>query len=352
VTTTAPPVATTAARDALAASRRARRRRRALVTAALVVLVVALALVALMVGEKLVPLGDVVRVALGQTVPGATFTVGELRLPRTATAVLAGFAFGAGGVTFQTMLRNPLASPDIIGISSGASVAAVFGILVLGVSGPTLSAMAVVLGLATALLIYVLAYRDGLLGARLVLVGIGVGAFLHAMVPWMLLRASAWDLPAAIRWLTGSLNEASWEQLRPLAIAVVLVGPLMVLASRPLAVLQLGDDAATGLGVRVERTRLLLLVGAVVLISFATATTGPIAFLAFLAGPIAARLVGPGATLVLPAGLVGAALTLAADLIGQHAFDTRFPVGVVTGAIGAPYLVYLLIRSNRAGGSL
>ncbi len=131
-----------------------------------------------------------------------------------------------------------------------------------------------------------------------------------------------------------------------------MIVPVVVLQGKHLDVLALGDDSAAGLGVRVTRTRILLILGAVTLLAVATAAAGPIAFVAFMSGPIAARLVGPGASLLIPSAVVGALLVLVADLLGQFAFGTRYPVGVVTGVVGAPYLIWLLIRSNRAGGSL
>jgi len=285
-------------------------------------------------------------------VPGASFTVGELRLPRATLAVLAGACFGLGGVTFQTMLRNPLASPDVIGISTGASAAAVVAIVVLELQGTTVSVLAIIAALATALLIYLLSFKDGVVGTRLILVGIGIAAMLDSVVSYVLVRAATWDLQTAMRWLTGSLNAANWDDVRLLAVAMVVAVPLLLAQAKHLDLLQLGDDAASALGVRVERTRLLAILGAVALIAFATAAAGPIAFVAFLSGPIAARLVGPGGSLMVPAALTGALLVLCADLVGQFAFDARYPVGVVTGVLGAPYLVYLLIRTNRAGGSL
>lgn len=316
----------------------------------LVVLV--LFFVTLCVGNTFYPPTDVVRVLVGDQVAGASFTVGRLRLPRAVVAVLAGVSFGLAGAAFQVMLRNPLASPDIVGITSGASAAAVLGIIGFGLSGGAVSAMAVALGLLTALLIYVLAYRDGVVGARLILIGIGVGALLDSVVSYLLLQGSAYDVQSAMRWLTGSLNSAVWSQVPLLALAVAVLAPPLFLLTRRLQLLQLGDDLAATLGLRLERTRLLLIVTAVGLASFATATTGPIAFVAFLSAPIAFRLVGPGGGILLPAALVGATLVLAGDLAGQYFFDTRFPVGVITGAVGAPYLLYLLARSNRVGGSL
>lgn len=338
--------------DVVAAGRRRRTRTRRIVTAVIAVAVVAVYLVSLMVGQTFYGPGEVLRVMLGEIVPGASFTVGELRLPRASLALLAGAAFGLGGVTFQTMLRNPLAAPDVIGISSGASAAAVVGILVLDVSETQVSLLAITAALVTALVIYLLAYRDGVVGTRLILIGIGIAAMLDSVVAYLIVRAAAWDLPTAMRWLTGSLNGALWTQVLPLAIALAVAAPILLSQSRGLELLQHGDDSAAALGVPVERTRLLSIITAVALIAFATAAAGPIAFVAFLSGPIAARLVGPGGSLMIPSALTGALLVLLADLAGQFLFDSRYPVGVITGALGAPYLVYLLIRTNRAGGSL
>lgn len=315
-------------------------------------LVLGLFATSLMIGNTFYSPVEVVRVILGEQVPGASFTVGTLRLPRAVMAVLTGLAFGMAGVIFQTLLRNPLASPDIIGISSGASAAAVFGIVFLSLTESAVSLLALAGALVTALAIYVLSHRGGFAGTRLILIGIGVAAMLNAVVTYVLSRAAAWDLQAAMRWISGSLNGASWTSILPLALACAVLVPILLTQARPLGILRLGDDTAAGLGLRVDRSRILLIVGAVALLAFATAAAGPIAFVAFMAGPIAARLVGGGSALVLPAGLVGALLVMAADLVGQFAFDTRYPVGVITGVLGAPYLIYLLIRTQRAGGSL
>lgn len=334
------------------AGRRARHRRHATASIVLGALLLALAAVALMVGNTFYTPGEVIRVILGETVPGPSFTVGELRLPRTVLAILAGFAFGIAGVSFQTLLRNPLASPDIIGITEGASAAAVIGIVVLGVSGPMVSVLALAGALVTALAIYLLSNKGGFAGIRLILIGIGVAAMLHSVVSYVLSRAAQWDIQTAMRWLTGSLNNASWDDIVPLAIASVVILPFLFSQARTLGMLQLGDDSASGLGVRVNATRLMFIIGAVSLLAFATAATGPIAFVAFMAGPIAARITGAGANLLLPSAFVGAVLVLGGDFIGQFVFDARYPVGVITGILGAPYLIYLLIRTNRSGGSL
>ncbi|MFJ4223804.1 FecCD family ABC transporter permease [Microbacterium sp. NPDC089695] len=350
--TTPAPVPTAADIAAIIAGRRARHRRHAVATIVLGILLVALFTVALMIGNTFYPLDKVVRVILGETVPGASFTVGELRLPRAVLAVLSGLSFGIAGVCFQTLLRNPLASPDIIGISNGAGAAAVIGIVVLSLNGPLVSLLALGGALLTAGVIYLLSIKGGFAGTRLILIGIGIAAMLQSVISYLLSRAAAWDIQTAMQWLTGSLNNASWERVAPLLIAAIVIVPLMLSQGRALGAIQLGDDSASGLGVRVNTTRLLFILGAVALLAFATAATGPIAFVAFMAGPIAARITGPGANLLVPSAFVGAVLVLGSDLIGQFAFGERYPVGVITGVLGAPYLIYLLIRTNRSGGSL
>lgn len=336
----------------VSAGRRARRSRRRLVIGVLVALIAVAFSLGLMVGNTFYPPADVIGVILGQDVPGAGFTVGRLRLPRGVLALLVGLCFGLGGVAFQTMLRNPLASPDIIGISMGASTAAAFAIVVLGLGASQVSAFAIVAGLAIALLIYLLSHKGGVAGTRLILIGIGVAAMLTSITDYILDGAAQWDLQEALRWLTGSLNSASWAQTIPVLVALVVLGPVLLSRSRDLATTQLGDDAAAALGVRLGLTRFVVIVAAVGLVSFATAATGPIAFVAFLAGPIAARLIGHGGSLLVPAALVGALLVLVADLVAQQLLPVRYPVGVVTGILGAPYLLYLIVRTHRAGASL
>lgn len=331
--------------------RRRARRRHAVIGGASALLLAGFALT-LMLGQSFVAPQTVLRVLAGQDVPGASFTVGQLRLPRAVVAILAGLSFGLGGAAFQIMLRNPLASPDIIGISRGASVAAVLAIVVLDLDGPMVSVMAVIAGLAVAIAIHGLASRGGVAGTRLILVGIGVSAMLDSVIAWTLSRAPSWDLAEAMRWLTGSVNGAHLSQALPLLASLAVFGGLLVSRSRDLETLRLGDDTAAALGTDVAATGVAVIVAAVGLIAVATAITGPIAFVAFLSGPIAARILGPNGSVLIPAALVGAALVLVGDYAGQFLLPARFPVGVVTGALGAPYLIYLIVRMNRTGGSL
>ena len=330
-------------------ARQQRKRRFVLTTSILVVLAFSLCGTMLMLGNTIYPVKDVLAVLLGEEVKGATFAVGTIRLPRMLAGLFTGFAFGVGGYVFQTMLRNPLANPNVIGVTAGSSAAAVFCIIVLHASTTVISIASIVGGLATTLFIYFLAKGASFSIGRLILIGIGIQAMLNAFISYLMLIGKTHDIPTALRWLSGSLNGAKLETLYPLIIAVILFTPLLILLSKRLEMLELGEEMATSLGVDTNKTRVLLIICAVLLIALATAATGPIAFVAFLAGPIAKRLVGSNFSALIPAGLIGVILVLAADLIGQFAFTTRYPVGVVTGIIGAPYLIYLLIRINRKG---
>lgn len=334
------------------ANRHARARRWRRVVAALALVLLAGFALTLMLGQSFTPPGDVLRVLMGGDVPGASFTVGQLRLPRAVMAVLVGLCFGMGGVAFQIMLRNPLASPDIIGVSSGASAAAVFAIVVLSLDGPAVAGFSVVAGLGIALLVFGLSFRNGVAGTRLILVGIGVAAMIDSFIAYLLSRAPSWDLQEAMRWITGSVNGAKLDQAVPVLAALLLFGGILLSRARDLEALRMGDDTAAALGVRVGATRIIVMLSAVGMIAIATAAAGPVMFVAFLSGPIASRIVGPNGSILIPAALVGAVLVLAGDYIGQFALPSRYPVGVVTGALGAPYLIYLIVRVNRAGGSL
>ncbi|MBB3154725.1 iron complex transport system permease protein [Paenibacillus endophyticus] len=320
-----------------------------LVTSLLAVLACVLCCTMLLLGNTIYSVQDVIRALSGEPLKGVSFAVNTIRLPRMLAGLFAGFAFGIAGYTFQTMLRNPLANPNVIGITSGSSVAAVFCIIILQASGAVISVASIIGGLATVILIYLLSRGRSFSIGRLILVGIGIQAMIDAAISYLMLVSAEQDLPAAIRWLTGSLNGAQMDRLPPLMIIVVICTPIIIILGRQLSLLELGEQAATSLGVNTDKTRIVLIISSVCMIAIATATTGPIAFVSFLAGPIAIRLVGIGLSNIIPAGLVGINLVLAADLIGQFAFPYRFPVGVITGLLGAPYLIFLLIRMNRKG---
>ncbi|MHA7223276.1 FecCD family ABC transporter permease [Arthrobacter sp. RHLT1-20] len=293
----------------------------------------------------------------GPKIPGASFIVMEHKLPRAVVGTLIGAAFGLSGGLFQTMLRNPLASPDVIGISYGASAAAVTAIVLFGASGAVVSGAAFAGALAVAALIYAIS-RSGspgggqgsVAGSRLILAGVGIAAALQAVVSFLMTRTDIRTAADALIWLNGSLNSASWDRAGVLGVALIVLIPAVVVLAGPLRILELGDDAAAGLGVRVGATRLAIVVAAVGLAAAATAAAGPVAFVAFLAGPIAGRFVRKAS---LPASaLSGVLIVLSADYLASNVAPLLLagailPVGVVTGALGAPFLLWLLVTSNR-----
>ena len=338
-----------AAGASVARERAVRRRRTWLVTGVLLVLVLALATTALAVGAYVVSLPDLLATLSGVGEPRDEFIVLTLRLPRILLGMLAGLAFALAGGLFQALLGNPLASPDIIGIASGASAAAVAALLLFGLGGLAVAASAFAGAVLVATAIYLLAWRSGLTGYRFVLIGIAFAFLVQGVLGYLLTRADVRDAQSALLWLVGSLTGARWDDILLLGGALALLVPLVVLLAPRLSILQLGDQAAAGLGLGVQPVRLALLAVAVGLTAVATAAVGPIAFVAFVAAPIARRLVGGLA--LLPTALVGMLLVLGSDFVAQHLLPggVQVPVGIITGAVGAPYLLWILARSNRAG---
>ncbi|MGW2092836.1 FecCD family ABC transporter permease [Promicromonospora sukumoe] len=305
-----------------------------------------LAVVALMLGDYPLTVPQVLTALTGAGGFESTIVL-EWRLPRVTAAVLFGAALAISGALFQTLTRNPLGSPDLIGFATGSYTGVIVVTVVLGTSVVTTTAGALLGGLATAIVVYLLAYRRGVQGFRLIVVGIGVTAMLHALNTWLLLRAQEEVAMGAAIWGTGSLSLTTWADVVP-AVAVLLVtAPLVVWASRPLRQLELGDDAAAAHGVRVEPTRLAIIGLGILLTALVTAATGPIAFVA-LAAPQVARRLGAGAGIPLvPSALTGAFLLLGADLLAQYVPSQPVPVGVVTVVLGGVYLLGVLVREAR-----
>lgn len=328
-----------------------------LIVAATGLLLVALAalVASVALGEFSIPAIDVVKTLLGAGDQSTNFIVLDLRLPRAMVALLCGAALGLAGAVFQQVTLNPLASPDIVGVSGGASFAAV-ALIVLGQSSDAWSVpLAALAGaLISGALLYGLAWKRGVQGFRLVLVGIGLAAFMQAGVSYVLTEGRIFEVARAYLWMVGSVNGRGWEQVWPLVIALVLFIPVIIVLGRQLDVLQLGDDVARGLGLNVERTRLGLLAAAVVLVGIAVSAAGPVGFVAFLAPHLARRLspATAGAGLLPLAAGAGAVLVLVSDLVGRLAFSpTEIPVGIVTSVIAAPYFLLLLARANRVGAT-
>ncbi|MFR9806547.1 FecCD family ABC transporter permease [Pseudonocardia sp. RS010] len=330
---------------------RVHRRAAVVSTAALVVAVLTL-VASLVFGDYPLPLSDVLTVLAGGE--GATrrgaYVVWQLRMPRALGAIMIGAAFGLSGAIVQRLVRNPLASPDVVGINAGAAVVAVV-LVVFFAAGPLPTALGAAAGaLGTASLVYLLSRRRGISGYRLVLIGIGVTAALTSVIAYVLNVANVYIAEQAAIWLSGSLIGRSWGHVLPV-VAVVAVGiPVALRLAAALRTLELGDDLAVALGTRAERARGALLLVAVVLAAAATAAAGPIAFVALAAPQITRRLVhGRGLALVASAA-VGGALLGVADFVARRVLaPVELPVGVLTAVLGAPLLVWLLARENRTG---
>ncbi|MFI8522786.1 FecCD family ABC transporter permease [Streptomyces sp. NPDC085481] len=315
-------------------------------------LVLSLAAAVVLIGSGDFPIapGDVVATLLGDGTPVQEFAVMDLRLPRVLVAVFVGAALGIGGAVFQSVSRNPLGSPDVIGFGQGATVGALAVIVLFQGSAAAAAGGAVTGGLVTGVVIYLLAWKRGVNGYRLVLIGIGAAAMLTAVIHYLITKAQLVDATRAVVWMTGSLDGRDWAQFWPLfAVSCVLL-PLVLGHGRALRMLEMGDDAAYALGVKVERTRIVLMGSAVLLVAVATAAAGPIVFVSLSAPQLARRLTrSPGPNLAASA-LMGTALLLVADWVATNAFgERRLPVGVVTGVLGGCYLLWLLVSERKAG---
>ncbi|MEU6402619.1 iron chelate uptake ABC transporter family permease subunit [Streptomyces sp. NPDC046985] len=324
---------------------------RALAVVALLTLVALAASVALIgAGDFPVSASDVLRTLLGQGDRGQEFVVRELRLPRALVGLLVGACLGLGGALFQSVSRNPLGSPDVLGLSQGATAGALTVIVLLSGGAAAVTLGALVGGLATGLCLYLLAWKRGVHGYRLVLVGIGVNAVVTAVDGYLVTKADFVDAARAVVWMTGSLSGRDWTQVWPLLAVCAVLLPLVLGNARGLRMLEMGDDTAYALGVRVERVRLLTTAAAVLLTAAATAAAGPVSFVALIAPQLARRLTrSPGPNLA-PSLCMGAVLLVTADWAAQRAFGAdQLPVGVVTGVLGGVYLLWLLVTERRKG---
>jgi iron complex transport system permease protein len=324
---------------------------RATVVVALILVAALTASVVLIgTGDFPIPAGDVLKTLLGDGNAGQEFIVNELRLPRVLVGLLVGASLGLGGALFQAISRNPLGSPDVLGLSQGATAGALTMIVLFSGSANQVTLGALVGGLVTGLAIYLLAWKQGVHGYRLVLVGIGVSAIVTAVNGYLLTRSTLTEAAQAVVWMTGSLSGRDWAQVWPLLWLCAVLVPLVLANARGLRMMEMGDDVSNALGVRVERVRLVLLVAAVLLTAAATAAAGPVSFVALTAPQLARRLTrSPGPNLV-PSLCMGATLLVTADWVSQKVFGAdQLPVGVVTGVLGGVYLLWLLVTERRAG---
>lgn len=298
------------------------------------------------------PIGwvDLLRVVTGEAEPAQELVVGQIYLPRVVAGVLVGLALGMAGALFQSLTRNPLGSPDIIGFDTGAATGALVTMLLVQGTATQVSLGAVAGGLLTALCVFALTAGRGMHGFRLVLVGIGLGSLLISVNWYLITRANIYDAQSAAVWLVGNLAGEEWGHLRVLAIAVAVLGGATLLLGRGLLMCELADEGARSLGVPLGRIRAVGVLLGVALASVAVAAAGPIIFVALAAPQVARSLTrAPGPNLLV-AGITGALLLVVADHAARELFLPRqLPVGVMTGVVGGLYLTWLLTREWRRG---
>ncbi|MEO3750674.1 iron ABC transporter permease [Streptomyces sp. B6B3] len=330
-------------------------RRATVVAAVLAVALAAACLASLCLGESTVAPGDAVRSVFGAE-SDADFVVGVLRLPRLTVGLLVGAALGVAGALIQTVARNPLASPDVIGVTHGAAAVTVWALMYGVGSAALLPYLSVAGGLAAAALVYLFAWRGGLHAARFVLIGIGCAIALRSVTQLFLTKGDYQEAQQALVWMTGSFNGRGYDQATPLAWVLLALLPGLLWAARAQRTVVLDDDTATALGTRLGRTRLGLATLGVLLAAVATGAGGPVDFVALLAPQIARRLTRTAQIPLLCSALAGAFLTVSADVLARLLFSpTELPVGVVTAAVGAPYLLWLIVNNRadaRAGNHL
>ena len=314
-----------------------------------IIVITILAGVGLIVGDYPIPALKAIATALWDRNGEYDFIVNSLRFPRIIVAILAGMCFASSGLIFQSLINNPLVSPDIIGINSGAAVLAV-AILAAGGNIAYLPYAAFLGALLTAALIYLLSWKRGISATRLVLVGIGINAVLGAIITYITIKYPIERVIAAARWQAGTLFGATWDDARTLSIGLLFLLPPAFFLTTRLRILQLGDETAITIGSKIERDRLALLAVASLLAALAVSVVGPLGFVALIVPQAARLLLGSitGGVLIFTA-LLGGFFLLGADLIAQRLFaPVMLPAGVITATFGGPYFLYLLARYNRA----
>ncbi|GAB3310618.1 iron-enterobactin ABC transporter permease [Epidermidibacterium keratini] len=317
-----------------------------MVCGVLVAAAVLAAMLALRIGDYPLTLAQVAGSLLGQEDGFAATVVVEWRLPRAFGALIFGAALGVSGAMFQSLTRNPLGSPDIIGFTTGSYTGALIVIIFAGGGFYAIATGSLVGGLLTAVAVYAFAYRRGVTSFRLIIVGIGMTAMLNAFNTYLLMRAEREVALAGATWGAGSVSGLAWSQVAPVSALLLAAFALAALVSRPMRASELGDDAASALGVNVERTRLAVVVVAVALTALVTAVAGPIAFVALAAPQLARRLTGSAGVTLAASAAMGALLLSVSDLIAQNLL-ANLPVGVVTVSVGGLYLVWLLVMETR-----
>ncbi|KOY62550.1 ABC transporter permease [Photorhabdus heterorhabditis] len=324
--------------------------RNLMVTCAMLLLIMVLAVFSMTIGKFNITIEQIISTFWG----AGSGTVSEkiimdIRLPRVLTAIFVGAALGVSGAVFQSISRNALGSPDVIGFTTGAATGAIIQIVLFDNNAAQVAIAAIVGGVLTAAVVYLLSLKSGSIGGyRLILTGIGVGSVLTALNGLLLVKGNLDNTVMANLWLAGSLNARTWGHVFPVLTGVVLLVPLVLFTARKLNIIEMGDDIASQLGIKVERVRLIMIFCAVVLAALATGAAGPIAFVALAAPQLVVRLTRSRNMPVISAALMGACLLLAADLFTQLLpLKAAVPIGLMTGLVGGVYLIWLLTRSRQ-----
>lgn len=324
-----------------------------LIFSVLLLICLASAIVSIGLGDMYISPRQVIRALLGTGAEEHLLVVQKLRAPRILVALLAGASLAASGAILQGMIRNPLASPDMVGVTGGASVASVMFLTFWAghVSIRWLPVAAMLGAVIVSGILYILAWKNGVTPIRLILVGIGMAALTSAATTMMIIFSPKNDAGQAYLWLTGSVYASNWENVLTILPWSLILIPLAFLLARHVNIGQLGDDVAASAGSLVERNRLILLLISIALAGAAVSVSGGIGFVGLIAPHMARKLVGSSFDGVLPvAALLGAVIVLLADLAGRTLFlPLDVPVGVFTSAVGAPFFIYLLYAKRNSG---
>lgn len=316
----------------------------------LFLLMISLAFFALTTGKFPIEFSTLIDIVVGQSEGGIKEKiVMDIRLPRLLTAMGVGAALGISGAIFQSISRNVLGSPDVIGFTTGAATGALLQIIIFNGTVVDIAISTLIGGMATALIVYLLSLKNGVMsGYTMILIGIGVGAILHAFNGLLLVKGNIDNAIIANLWLAGSLNARTWQHVYPTFIGLLILVPLIIFYAKSLTLMEMGDDMAQQLGVHVGRVRWVMIFSAVLLASLATASAGPIAFVALAAPQLVIRLSHSGKLPIVGSALMGALLLLSADVLSQSLpINITMPVGLMTGVIGGLYLLWLLTRKQR-----
>ncbi len=298
-------------------------------------------------GQLKTTISELSQVFFGEGDAFLTTVILEWRLPRLTSSLLFGCALGVSGALFQSLIRNPLGSPDVIGFNTGAYTGALIVIILIGGNDFQIAFGAIAGGIICAVVVYLLAFKQGVEGFRLIIIGIGISAMLSAFNTWLMVSSSLETAMSAALWGAGSLNGLSWDKVAPSFIFIMFALLAAVVLARKMNILEMGDDSANMLGIDSERTRQLAMLFGVILTAAVTATTGPISFISLVAPQLAKKLTKQGGVSIIPSALMGAMLLTLSDFAASNLFaPNQLPVGMVTISIGGVYLIYLLIKQS------